>query len=49
MKDISRSPLTRKTFLKKAGLGACAPALLSTDGMRENKIIQWNPETMRVG
>lgn len=31
------------------GLRACAPALLSTDSMRDNKIIHWNPELMELG
>jgi len=30
------------------GMRACAPALLSTDSMRENKIIDWNPVAMQL-
>lgn len=31
------------------GLRACAPALLSTDSMREKRIIDWNPDSMEMG
>lgn len=47
MDGNKRSPITRKSFLKRARLGAAV--LHSTDIMRENRNINWNPDSMQLG